>query len=376
MMPARRALQPARVTRSAASKRASALALCLAATVMPACITERVGPAPIGAASRSTIGTTRSPSTNLGPVAAPATDSRSQQSSARVVVQPIGLVPYGGLILPQISPDGRYLATQVGPAPTFEALLGDPAASTPGGAAVELYDISQSPIVRVVPAQPAPGGLVLAGPPRNDGFVVRAAPPGQPARSGVLGFDGVVRWSADLDDTNNPAHSADDHMPDALAAHLLRRPSAEFEQQMRWSFAPAPSEVARAGLDYALVLGPSYGGMVLADPTSLRVIPLASGSVAGCWAPGPAPAVLLSTREGLMMQSLERDASGWRAAEPRRLLRDPWVPVATTDPARPFILIGPGPRSQPEMLQIVAMRFPDDAAQPSTSTPPAPPTAR
>lgn len=372
MTPSRRATQPARDTRSASSKRATALALSLAAFVMPACITERVGPAPIGAASRSTIGTARSPSTKLGPVAAPATDSRSQQSASRVVVQPIGLVPYGGLILPQISPDGRYLATQVGPAPTFEALLGDPAASTPGGAAVELYDLSQSPIVRVVPATPAPSGLVLAGPPRRDGFIVRAAPPGQPARSGVLGFDGVVRWTPDIQPAGSASEASSNHMPDALAAQLLRRPSAEFEQQMRWSFSPAPSEVARAGLDHALVLGPSYGGMVLADPTSLRVIPLASGSVAGCWAHGTSPAVLLSTREGLVMQSLVRDASGWRAAEPRRLLRDPWVPVATTDPARPFILIGPGPRSQPEALQIVAMRFPDDAAEPSPAPSPVP----
>lgn len=88
-------------------------------------------------------------------------------------------------------------------------------------------------------------------------------------------------------------------------------------------------------------------------------VSLAPGSIAGCWSTDAAnPGVYLTTKDGLVYQSLTRDEAtkSWKASPPVRILREPFVPRATTNPERPYILIGPGPKDQPHMLQIVAMK--------------------
>jgi hypothetical protein len=115
-----------------------------------------------------------------------------------------------------------------------------------------------------------------------------------------------------------------------------------------------PTEFDPAMRDVWLAFDINAGCMALAaDDWRLRLAP---GSIAGCWADARFdPAVLLTTSDGLYLQRLTRDANGWRAEEPIRLLREPYVPRATNNPDRPFILIGPGPKDKPEMLQIMAM---------------------
>ena len=79
-----------------------------------------------------------------------------------VAVRPIGVVPFDGQTLPLISPDGRFLATQVGPIPSWATILAQVGAE-PASSRVEIYDLTQSPPAKVNSVTPEPGVLLGRG---------------------------------------------------------------------------------------------------------------------------------------------------------------------------------------------------------------------
>lgn len=313
--------------------------------ILTGCIVERTPSAPSTAASQGAVLATPPPKKGNLPaqsVATPAASSASQSYSARVAIEPIIVVPYDGMTLPRLSPDGSQLLT----------MSSDGSPNLP--ARPVLYSLAAAP-----PAVVAFDAALLIG----------REPVAAADSTGFLfgGTQADPAPGARLDFATHSVETLDEPplaLPQGIAASDWARlrtmdPSLDRPEAIA-SASAAPATIAGGDMPSILVLSFARGRMVIIDPRTLATIPLAPGSVAGCWAiepPGGGPAVLLTTRDGLVMQRLVRDSSGWRAAEPARLLRDPWVPLATTDPNRPHILIGPGPKDRPEMLQIVAMRL-------------------
>lgn len=300
-----------------------------ALSILPGCVTERTkrppvivdpSPAEPAAAPRS-------------PVATPASSARSTSTAARIAIRPLGLVPYDGLVLPLISPDGRWLAAQTGAAPTWDQLLGR-SADAPIGTRIEIYSLSNSDVAQVaLPAQEAESTM-LGHTADAKGFAIRRA-------DSQLALP-YHTWAA---------------IPEPIALAAL---PGWFEREVDVS--DLARYQARTGASASaigvLVFSASRGRMIIATDAPHTSVLLAPGSIAGCWvlgAGGEPSGALVTTSEGLMLQRLVHDGSMWRAEAPVRLLRDPWVPRATSDPQKPFILIGPGPRNRPEMLQITAM---------------------
>lgn len=121
--------------------------LAAAALALSGCVTETTKSRPKGltraaepATTRSDDGATTSTRTPMpdGPVAKRAESAQITDARVTVALRPVGQVPYDGMTLPLISPGGRYLATQSGASPTWEAVLAQPgsfvAASTRIGA--------------------------------------------------------------------------------------------------------------------------------------------------------------------------------------------------------------------------------------------------
>lgn len=114
--------------------------------------------------------------------------------------------------------------------------------------------------------------------------------------------------------------------------------------------------------DLLLLFDPVAQRMSVFDPATGALLPLAPDSIAGCWHnDADAPGVFLTTPEGLVYQRLTQRAQRWEATDPVRVLAEPWVPRATTNPERPFVLIGPGRDGR---LRLVAMRIVEDAPRP------------
>lgn len=162
--------------------------------------TERSTGVPTGAgwadsASRTSARSPQSPSVNLGrPVATPALSAKTQTSRVRVAVAPIGTVPFDGLVLPVVAPDGRTLATQVGDAPVWSSLLAAPGSPVPLRTRIEIYDIGSRPPRLIGQSRSLPPGLILTGATDEMGVYVEA-----PQTDGSR-WIGRVRWrDASLD---------------------------------------------------------------------------------------------------------------------------------------------------------------------------------
>lgn len=319
---------------------ATSLFAATALMCLPACITERTT-------------TRRTPTTRERAGSSPRTalttrvdPSRSASSAAKVALQPLGYVPYDGLVLPLISPDGKYLATQVGEAPEWEELLGQPGSTYGVNCSILIYELDKL-TTNIDTGSENREGMVLGWFALEDGFQLLcpycATPDHEVLRYGT--WERIHSW----------------HSPEQVfALHAFQSrgddESPERVYRVRSSASRPPSGFDPTMRDVWLAFDMNGACMALAtDEWRLRLIP---GSIAGCWADTRfGPAVLLTTNDGLFLQRLTRDASGWRAEAPARLLREPYVPRATSNPDRPFILIGPGPKDRPERLHIVAMKL-------------------
>lgn len=176
-------------------------ALALAATLLPACVTERVGPSrgrPVQRVSNGALVPPRSSPTAApapmptSPVAQPATTDGVVDSRATVAVRPMGSIPFDGQTLPLVSPNGRYLATQVGPAPAWETIAALVGAS-PSRTRVEVYDLNDEPPKPV--ANRTEPGLLLGRDATDEGVLVESQRPDGSRWIGFLLWESSeVRW--------------------------------------------------------------------------------------------------------------------------------------------------------------------------------------
>src|SRR5215510_4158247 len=69
-------------------------------------------------------------------------------------VLPLGVVPYDNMTLPIASPDGRYIATQTGVAPTWETVLAEREATVPTATRIEIYALDMREGIQPKDRQP------------------------------------------------------------------------------------------------------------------------------------------------------------------------------------------------------------------------------
>ncbi len=373
-------------------------------------------------------------------------------SAVRAAIKPIGSVPFDGQVLPLISPDGRFLATQVGEAPTWPTLLATPGASAPIRTRLEVYDLTGQAPKRLSLAGRVPPGTMLGRNATTTEFLIEAPQPDGSRWIGAVEFvTGKLRWLFQGDAVNAHAIALNASGPIRAIAFTQRRiaPDAKpvlllfNEGQVReigvaedsdlaelfpmlpatgagplfsfelsshgleivaraadqatsvgavlsrrmlvqsseveplaayqaatpvqpWPIPPNARDSAPPGL---LIFHPGLGRMAMVHGASGQVLPLAAKSISATWAPDEAGwAVLLATDEGLVHQRLveSREGLGWETRPAARMLVDPFVPRATSDPQRPFILLGPanakdGPRLNIILLQVV----PDEESAPA-----------
>jgi hypothetical protein len=142
---------------------------------------------------------------------------------------------------------------------------------------------------------------------------------------------------------------------------------ASFEPGVPYQMtAPTPQAWvgARRDDEPLLIFNPVRNRMMRVDSRSGEMFPLPARSVAAASSPlVGAPGWYCATPEGLVFSpaSVPSQESGHNGDVPVvRVLGDAYVPRATTDAPRPFILIGPV-RDDPKRLRIVAMRLPENA---------------
>ncbi|MEE8458588.1 MAG: hypothetical protein V3S08_01875 [Phycisphaerales bacterium] len=117
-------------------------------------------------------------------------------------VLPLGSVPYDNRSLPRVSPDGRFVATQVGGPPAWETLLASPDRPLPERSRIEIYyldhDSGEAQLQWVTPR-----GVLLGRGGDKRGFLVE-----QPLADGArwIGMmpwtGGRTKWLVDDDSVN------------------------------------------------------------------------------------------------------------------------------------------------------------------------------
>lgn len=86
-----------------------------------------------------------------------------------VMIRPRGTIPYDGLTLPLLSPDGRLVATTRGPSPTWPTVLAQLGSETSPQTRIVVFDIGGTSIVEVRSLE---GGVLLGRSSDAQGFVV------------------------------------------------------------------------------------------------------------------------------------------------------------------------------------------------------------
>lgn len=140
-------------------------------------------------------------------------------SSVRLAVRPIGSIPYDTQCIPLTSPDGRYVATQVGPPPTWPTLWATDDAEAPLST-VEAYAIDQGQVQRVEWPQQPPDSIVLGRSANDEGFLVESI---QADGSRAIA---LIAWAS-----GRPEILAQD--PGHVCAHATFTPRGELIYTMR-----------------------------------------------------------------------------------------------------------------------------------------------
>lgn len=132
-----------------------------------------------------------------GPIASPAKTLGGTTVHLRLMIRPLGSVPYDGQVLPLVSPDGRFLATQTGLAPSWETLLAAPNATSPQGVRPVVYDLANQPMAEVAPAEAPPMGVILGRSADTSGFLVEWPRPDGSRWIGKMSWVGQqISWLA------------------------------------------------------------------------------------------------------------------------------------------------------------------------------------
>ncbi|MEM1424136.1 MAG: hypothetical protein AAGH64_09050 [Planctomycetota bacterium] len=356
-----------------------------------------------------------------GPIASPAFNATRVNASVRAVIEPLGRVPYDGLVLPLVSPDGTRLVTQTGSPPTWNVMLAGPDAGVSLRTRLEVYDITSAPPRRVSLPDPIDAGILLGRSANANGFVVEEPLPDGSRRVGVCSWaTGAIDWIAsepgvvytggvvtddgELVATRREVGEPDGALWSSRMGELARDDRSVYTYPLLdgntsqvaslelsssrgvtltwWTYnAGQPIVRARRRLsgDGAMInayqmtdpvrglapdsptpgvlfFNPTSGRVVLFDPRRADLLPLADSSFGAAWAPDEGGwAVLLGTVDGLVHQRIVDGDRVWEALPPADVLADPYVPRATRNEDRPFVLIGPAPGDAARSLSVVGL---------------------
>ncbi len=152
------------------------------------------------------------------PLGTPAQSLTRTSSQLSVSIRPLGSVPFDGITLPLTSPNGRFIAAQHGPIPSWDAILASP---TPAGSVVpvqlrlsayEVLPALQTPrdgnaLRQIAWPSPPPRGLLIGRSCDDAGFLFEYPRPQSGSRwIGKLGWEsGDIQWlvaPTDLDATD------------------------------------------------------------------------------------------------------------------------------------------------------------------------------
>lgn len=186
-------------------------------------------------------------------------------SRVTVAVKPLGTIPYDGLVLPLISPDGKFLAVQQGRPPAWPTLLAARDATPPLGTSLVVYDLSGALAATTRPGAPRlvnfpgplPGASLLGRSADRNGFLI------EQARADGLRRIGRVGWLTGEPEWLTPE--------DQSAAHAVLGPAGELAYSR-----PSTSNPDRFELVYRPRAEDAAHEIVLASPTESYVFPLFS----------------------------------------------------------------------------------------------------
>lgn len=228
--------------RSQPARRALAPTLC-AALLLAGCVTEQSTPS----TSVPSGGPSRTSTANARPDQAPAVDlpdnlglqpgGQSLNIDVRAAIAPLGHVPYDNFSLPLVSPDGRFLATEAGIAPTWEMALAEPGAQAPGATHVDVFRLDLRTSIPEQQRQPPQRVAVVSEPvllgrsSSVDGFLVEAPRDDGARWIGLASWQtGEIRWLVQDEHVNAFASLG----PDGRLAWCRRRLGQEhFELVVR-----------------------------------------------------------------------------------------------------------------------------------------------
>jgi hypothetical protein len=189
-----------------------AISLCM----LCACVTERVTPegipvrpGPGGSATTARRAPAAPATLPSGPLARPATEATMYASRVDIELRPIGQFSYDGQQLPLVSPDGSFLVTQEGLAPSWPTILAEDNASPSSESRLSLYDLTQSTPAALPLSTDMPLGVILGRSADADGFLVE-----WPRDDGTR-WIGKARWAGSLQwlarDSAIQSHATLDH---------------------------------------------------------------------------------------------------------------------------------------------------------------------
>jgi hypothetical protein len=413
-----------------------AVSVCVVTCALGGCVTEERAPTdrrragPVAIEERP--GQQRPRLSLEGPIASPALTAQRVNSAVSAVIEPLGDVPFDGLVLPLVHPDGTVLATQVGTPAAWETVLASPEADASLRSRIALYDISSAP-PRLIPAR-LPTGVLLGRSADSEGFLVEQPLPTGGRRIGKVnwatqnvtwferetvegvhahatltpggdllgvrreaagaGFDFVSRRHGVIapgDSATGYVFPLDSARSSEAAVFALSDRGTELQVwslggptptlRARRRLAPTPDPlvayqamdpVRGAALSDAIAPGPllfnpATQRMTVFDVATADLLPLADRSIAGAWASDRfGLAVLLATPEGLVHQRLVQRDGLWEALPPARLLAQSYVPRATSNESRPFVLIGPAPDRAGRRLSLIGLQLRESDALPGT----------
>lgn len=341
------------------------LALACAILCFGACVTEVRPRAPVGKRSVSRAQSSAAPvALPDEQIAAPATAASVLNSRIRVALQPIGEIPFDGQTLPVLSPDGKFIATQVGPTPSWATVLGEegaPLAST----SIERYELTDAG-PRLLGSVDAPAGTLLGHRASNGGFAVLIL-------EGAAREEARVEWLHDVPQAVAPGGGPIAErfrlseegglslaMEGGVRRLLARNATALTRHQVIATLQdeaplPAPDEVLKPEPPGLLFFHAGAERMAIYVFATTDIVLLEKNSIAGAWfVQGNRWGVFLTTPEGLQFQSLGVDSRGVIVAgSAARVLNEAYVPRSTSDPEHPYVLIGPG--SSSDTLQLMRM---------------------
>lgn len=348
------------------------------------------------------------------PLASPVLDA-STVSRVQFAIEPLARVPFNGQILPVVSPDGRFLATQTGSPPTWPTLLAQPGAEIPASSIV-LFDLQTDPPTRIQPAAPTPQGLILSRAASSLGVLVEAPQPDASRHIAILPWNaGPINWLVTGPHVNaHPVLRANDSIayiqrpPDDPGASVLVLRAADGSTQQwaapsitplmplpcdvpdmlpliartpaglevitlslshgriasilsRATISSAPSPVAAyqaASVAAAMPASPSitlahpaFGRAALLDLRSSRATPLLDGSIAATFAED---GLLVATNRDLRFTPMPSESAPPRPLA-ARVLDTPSIALHTPRHEFPFIVLSPAPDSQE--IQVHRLRF-------------------